>query len=61
MSEIQNKKIKKQVKKHLKVELKEVATSFQSLIIKFPFKKRLKIAWLIIKGKSFLHGVDIPS
>jgi len=60
MSEKKTKVIKNQVKKQLKINLKEVAVSFQNLILKFTLKKRLKIAWAIVQGKPFLEGLDIP-
>jgi len=57
MSDKDNKKIRRAARKHIKVELKDVAISFQSLILKFGFRQRFKIAIQILRGKPFLGGV----
>ena len=59
MSNKEDKKIRRAVRKKVKVDLKDTAISLQSLILEFKFRRRLKIAIQILRGKAFLNGTTI--
>lgn len=59
MSSKEDKKIRRVVRKQVKVDLKDTAISLQSLILKFGFRQRLKIAIKILRGKVFLSGTIV--
>ena len=54
MSGSQDKKLRKKIRKHVKVEAPEVATGIQQLILDMSWWPRFKVAWKIIKGKRFI-------
>jgi len=56
MSGKENKKIRKAVRKQVNIDLKDVAISMQSLILKFGFRQRLKIALQILFKRPWLNG-----
>lgn len=59
MSDKQNKKARKVLRKKINIEGKEIVLSLQSLIIKFGFRKRVSIAWKILRGQPFLGGAGL--
>ena len=54
MSGKRDKKLKKEIKKHINVESGSVAHSVQDLVLGCGWRKRLSIAWCIVRKRAFL-------